>query len=162
MARLTIGIVIGLILSFISVSLFDQWETLKTAIVLGQYNIFQGFGILAETNFEFNIIGFFISGPYSLAGFFQPAFLSCLFLGFFTGIIVKGIKRGFISSTLVIIITLLMWIMFAIFSGQDLMSFFTGPQLVETIGGILGALLAGISGGVLGGFLGGSYEEKVY
>lgn len=162
MVRLAIGVAVGLILSFISVSLFDQWNTLNMAIILGQYNIFQGISTLVAGNFEFNIIQFFTSGPYTIPSFFQPAFLSSLFLGLITGIIVQGLKRGVIGSFLVIIITLLMWIIFSIFSGQDLMSFFTGVQLVGTIGGILGALLAGLCGGLLGGFLGGPYEEKVY
>jgi hypothetical protein len=132
------------------------------AVTLGQYNFFSGISTLLSANFEFNLIGFFGSGPYTIPGFFEPAFLSCLFLGFLSGVIVQGIKRGMIGSFLVIIITLLMWIIFSIFSGQDLMSIFTGTQLIETIGGILGALLAGVGGGLLGGYLGGPYEEEVY
>ncbi|TXT64907.1 MAG: conserved membrane protein of unknown function [Promethearchaeota archaeon] len=160
--RLAIGVVVGLVLSFFSVSLFDQWNTLSMAVTLGQYNFFSGISTLLSANFEFNLIGFFASGPCTIPGFFQPAFLSCLFLGFLSGVIVQGIKRGMIGSFLVIIITLLMWIIFSIFSGQDLMSIFTGTQLIETIGGILGALLAGVGGGLLGGYLGGPYEEEVY
>ncbi|MBD3215696.1 MAG: hypothetical protein GF311_24000, partial [Candidatus Lokiarchaeota archaeon] len=151
--RLAIGVVVGLILSFFSVSLFNEWTTLNMAVTLGQYNFFSGISTLLSANFEFNLIGFFASGSYTIPGFFQPAFLSCLFLGFLSGVIVQGIKRGIIGSFLVIIITLLMWIIFSIFSGQDLMSFFTGTQLIETIGGILGALLAGGGGGLLGGYL---------
>ncbi|TXT67319.1 MAG: conserved membrane protein of unknown function [Promethearchaeota archaeon] len=158
MVRLGIGIGIGIALSFFSVSLFNQWQTFRTAILFSEYDILQGIGTLVEDLFEFDIINFFSVGPYTITNFFQPAFLACLLMGFVSGAISGGLKRGFIAGTLVIIISLLIWICLSIFSGQDLIALFQGAQLLDTIGGILGAL----SGGVLGGIAGGSATSPTY
>ncbi|MBD3196024.1 MAG: hypothetical protein GF317_13280 [Candidatus Lokiarchaeota archaeon] len=161
MARLAIGIVVGVLLSFISVSLFDMWSTFVLAETISQYNILKAMSTLIGANFEFDIITFFTSGPYTLPNFFQPALLSCIFLGIISGAIAKGLKRGTMASFLVITISILIWILISIVSGEDLMALFQGAQLISTVGGILGALIAGILGGLLGGLISGPYEESI-
>ena len=160
MTRIILGVLSGILLSFISVSLFDQWNTLMTAQMFMETNnnFFQATSKLIGANFQFDIISFFQIWPnYSVQEFFQPAFFGCLFIGFISGAISIGTKRGIMASFLVIIITFLMWIILSIFSGVDLMALFQGTQLIATIGGILSALLSGLLGGMFGGFLTGKY-----
>ena len=82
-----------------------------------------------------------------------------IFIGYLTGSIAKGLRRGIIASSLVVIVVLLIWILLSIFSGQDLMALFQGTQLTETLGGIFSAFIGVLIGGVVGGLVSGPYEE---
>jgi hypothetical protein len=160
--KLPIGVVVGIILSFFSVSLFDQWKTFSDALVFAPYNIIETFAWLIGANFEFDIISYFAFGPYTIQNFFQPALLGCIFIGFTSGIIARGLKRSILASLLVIIISLLIWIILYIFSGQDLGALFQGTLLIPTVGGMIGALAGGLLGGLLAGLATISYEEGFY
>ncbi|MEJ2277827.1 MAG: hypothetical protein P8Y70_08790, partial [Candidatus Lokiarchaeota archaeon] len=157
--RLSLGILIGVCFSFINVSLFNMWGTLYTAIMLLQQGIFRMLTTLVGANFNFNIIKIILSGPYSIDQILPPAFLGCIFIGFITGLCVKGIKRGILASFVVIVLVLLLWILFSIFSAVDLMSLFQGPELIETIGGIISASIGSILGGEIARELG--YPEEI-
>ena len=109
-------------------------------------------------NFKFDIIAFFTGTP-SITEFFAPQLLACIFIGYVSGTISKGLKRGLIASSLVIIIGFLIWMLLSVISGEDLMALFQGAQLYVTIGGILSAILGAVIGGLLGGFISGPYEE---
>lgn len=158
----SLGVIVGIILSFFSVSLFDQWSTFSNAVEFAQYDIIQSFSILIGANFEFDIITYFASGPYTIENFFKPPLLGCILLGFTAGIIAKGLKRSLIASFLVIIISLLIWIILYIFSGEDLGALFQGTLLIPTVGGIIGGLIGSLFGGLLAGLLTLSYEEGYY
>jgi len=109
-------------------------------------------------NFKFDLIAFFTGTP-SIAEFFAPQVLACIFIGYVSGTISKGLKRGVIASSLVIIIGFLIWMLLSVISGEDLMALFQGAQLFVTVGGILSAILGAVIGGLLGGFISGPYEE---
>lgn len=160
--KLPIGISIGIVLSFFSVSLFDQWDTFHKAAIFAPYNIIHTFSSLVGANFKFDIITYFALGPYTIENFFQPALLGCIFIGFMAGIIAKGLKRSIIASFLVIVISLLIWIILYIFSGEDLGALFQGTLLIPTVGGMIGGLMGGLFGGLLAGLLTLSYEEGFY
>lgn len=157
MARLALGIVIGVILSFFGVSLFNQWQTFNEALIFS--NVFQITSELIGALFEFDLISFFASGSIDITTFFAPSLLACIFIGFISGTIAKGLKRGIIASMLIIVVDLLLWILLSIISGDDLMALFTGRELVATFGGIFSALLGALIGGSSGGALSGPYEE---
>ena len=108
-------------------------------------------------NFKFDLIAFF-TGTQDIAEV-APQLLASIFIGFLSGTIAKGLKRGLIASTLVIIVAFLIWMLLSVISGEDLMALFQGPQLSSTIGGILSAILGAIIGGLIGGFVSGPYEE---
>jgi len=160
--KLPIGITVGIIVSFFSVSIFNQWTTLSNALVFAPKNIIHTSSSLVGANFEFDIITYFAFGPYTIENFFQPALLGSILIGFTAGIIAKGLKRSVIASFLAIIISLLIWVILYIFSGQDLGAQFQGPQLIPSIGGILGGLAGGLAGGLLAGLATISYEEGFY
>jgi hypothetical protein len=109
-------------------------------------------------NFKFDLLAFFTGTP-SIAEFFAPQVLACIFIGYVSGTISKGLKRGVIASSLVIIIGFLIWMLLSVISGEDLMALFQGAQLSVTVGGILSAILGAVLGGLLGGFISGPYEE---
>jgi len=109
-------------------------------------------------NFKFDLIAFFTGTP-SITEFFAPQVLACIFIGYVSGTISKGLKRGLIASSLVIIIGFLIWMLLSVISGEDLMALFQGAQLSVTIGGILSAILGAVIGGLIGGFISGPYEE---
>jgi hypothetical protein len=109
-------------------------------------------------NFKFDLLAFFTGTP-SIAEFFAPQVLACIFIGYVSGTISKGLKRGVIASSLVIIIGFLIWMLLSVISGEDLMALFQGAQLSVTVGGILSAILGAVIGGLIGGFISGPYEE---
>jgi hypothetical protein len=109
-------------------------------------------------NFKFDLLAFFTGTP-SIAEFFAPQVLACIFIGYVSGTISKGLKRGVIASSLVIIIGFLIWMLLSVISGEDLMALFQGAQLSVTVGGILSAILGALIGGSIGGLISGPYEE---
>jgi len=159
LARLVIGIIVGIVLSFFSVSFFNLWETYFQFLVYANYDILRAITLLIGSNFEFDIISFFASGTFTINGLFAPQLLAWIFVGFISGTIAKGLKRGVMASLLVVVVDLLIWILMSIISGEDLMSLFQGAHLIATIGGILSALMGGFLGGLAGGYLSGPYEE---
>lgn len=159
MFRLFISIIIGTVLSFFSVSFFNAWVTYSQFLFYLQIDALRAITLLIASNFDFDILSFFTSGSLTMQGFLAPQLLSWIFIGYISGTIAKGLKRGFLTSLIVIIVVLLMWILLSIISGEDLMALFEGLQLIATVGGIISALLGGIAGGVAGGFISGPYEE---
>ena len=154
--RLIIGIIIGIIFSFFTAFFFNMTDII-TVISSG----ISGLKVAAKlvgANFDFDMISFFTGNP-SLIGFFVPEILAWIFIGYITGSIAKGLRRGVLASSLVVIVVLLFWILLSIFSGEDLMSLFQGTQLVETLGGIISAFVGVLIGGMLGGLVSGPYEE---
>ena len=159
MVRLFLSIIIGIALSFFSVSFFNAWETYSQFLIYLEINPLRAITLLIASNFEFDIISFLMSGSFALQNLLTPQLLSWLFVGYISGTIAKGVKRGFLSSFIIIIVDLLVWILLSIVSGEDLMALFQGLQLITTLGGILSALLGGVAGGVAGGFVSGPYQE---
>ncbi len=133
-------------------------------VVLNQIQLYGGTEIiriaslLVGANFDFNMISYFTGTP-TFLGFFAPEILAWIFIGYISGTIAKGLKRGVITCALVVIIVLLIWIILSIFSEVDLMSLFQGSQLIETLGGIISAFIGVLIGGVVGGLVSGPYEE---
>ena len=156
--RLIIGIIVGIIFSFFTVFFFNMMVIIEQIKLLSGTNLIKIASLLIGANFDFDIISFFSGSPYIL-GFFAPEILAWIFIGYITGTIAKGLKRGTIASVLVVIVVLLIWIILSIISGQDLMALFQGTQLTETLGGIISALVGVLIGGSVGGLVSGPYEE---
>jgi len=114
--------------------------------------------LMIGANFEFDVISFFTGTP-SLVEFFAPQILATIFIGYLSGTIAKGMKRGLTAGILVITIDLLIWMLLSVIVGDDLMALFQGAQLSSTIGGILSAIIGSIFGGFLGGLIAGPHEE---
>ena len=156
--RLIIGIIVGITFSFFTVFFFNMMVIIEQIKLLPGTNLITIASLLIGANFDFDIISFFSGSPYIL-GFFAPEILAWIFIGYITGTIAKGLKRGTIASALVVIVVFLIWIILSIISGQDLMDLFIGTQLTETIGGIISALVGVLIGGSVGGLVSGPYEE---
>jgi hypothetical protein len=161
--RLIIGIVVGVILSFFIVHLFycfffNMTDILNQIRLYARTNTLQAIALLIGSNFNFDMITFFIENP-TIQGFFAPELLAWICIGFISGIIAKSFKRGVIAGLIIVVIDLLIWILLSIFLGEDLMALFQGNQLVETMGGIFSAILGAIIGGSIGGAVSGPYEE---
>jgi hypothetical protein len=156
--RLLIGIIIGICFSFITVFFFNMADVIiRIQLYLGS-DALKVIILMIGANFEFDIISFFTSTP-NLIEFFAPQLLATIFIGYISGTIAKGMKRGLTAGTLVIFIDLLVWMLLSVISGEDLMALFQGAQLTSTIGGILSALIGAILGGFIGGAITGPYEE---
>jgi len=156
--RLVLGIIVGIVFSFFTVYFFNMEEAIFQIQNYPQIDILKVIVIQIGANFKFDLLDFFTGTP-NLANFFAPQLLASIFIGFLSGAISKGLKRGLIASTLVIIIAFLIWMLLSVISGEDLMALFQGAQLFSTIGGILSAILGAIIGGLIGGFVSGPYEE---
>lgn len=156
--RLIIGIITGIVLSFLSVFFFNMETIFNQIQIYAGSNILKAITLLIGANFKFDLIGFF-TGSLTVSGFFAAQLLAWLFIGYISGTISKGLRRGIIASLLVVVIDLLVWIILNIISGEDLMALFQGIQLSETLGGIISALLGALIGGLLGGLISGPYEE---
>jgi len=155
--RLVIGIIVGIVFSFFTVYFFNIEYIIRQIQVYLQIDILKVIVIQIGANFKFDLIAFF-TGTQDIAEV-APQLLASIFIGFLSGTIAKGLKRGLIASTLVIIVAFLIWMLLSVISGEDLMALFQGPQLSSTIGGILSAILGAIIGGLIGGFVSGPYEE---
>jgi len=155
--RLVIGIIVGIVFSFFTIYFFNIEYIIRQIQVYLQIDILKVIVIQIGANFKFDLIAFF-TGTQDIAEV-APQLLASIFIGFLSGTIAKGLKRGLIASTLVIIVAFLIWMLLSVISGEDLMALFQGPQLSSTIGGILSASLGAIIGGLIGGFVSGPYEE---
>ncbi|MFX0035691.1 MAG: hypothetical protein ACFE9I_08635 [Candidatus Hermodarchaeota archaeon] len=156
--RLVIGIIVGVIFSFFTVFFFNMTVILNQIQSYAGENALKTLTLLIGSNFDFDMISFMIIEP-SVLGFFAPEILAWIFIGYISGTIAKGLRRGTIASVLVVIIVLLIWIILSIISGEDLMALFQGTQLIETLGGIISAIIGGLIGGLVGGLISGPYEE---
>ncbi|TES98220.1 MAG: hypothetical protein E3J90_06095 [Promethearchaeota archaeon] len=156
--RLVLGIIVGLVFSFFTVFFFNMEATIIQIENYLQTDVLKVIILQIGANFKFDLLAFFTGTP-SITKFFAPQVLACIFIGYVSGTISKGIKRGVIASSLVIIIGFLIWMLLSVISGEDLMALFQGAQLFVTVGGILSAILGAVIGGLLGGFISGPYEE---
>jgi len=156
--RLVLGILVGVLFSFFTVFFFNMEATILQIQVYLQTDILKVIILQIGANFKFDLIAFFTGTP-SITEFFAPQVLACIFVGYVSGTISKGLKRGLIASSLVIIIGFLIWMLLSVISGEDLMALFQGAQLFVTVGGILSAILGAVIGGLIGGFVSGPYEE---
>ena len=156
--RLVLGVIVGIVFSFFTVFFFNMEATIIQIEIYLQTDILKVIILQIGANFKFDLITFFTGTP-SITEFFAPQVLACIFIGYVSGSISKGFKRGLIASSLVIIIGFLIWMLLSVISGEDLMALFQGAQLSVTIGGILSAILGAVIGGVIGGFISGPYEE---
>ncbi len=156
--RLIFGIIIGIVLSFLSVFFFNM-ESISNQIQ-AEPSLLRAIALLIGANFKFDIIAFF-TGTLSVTGFFAAQLLAWLFIGYISGTMAKGLRRGITASLLVVVIDILIWIILNIIVGEDLMAFFQGIQLSETLGGLISALIGGFIGGSVGGLISGP-NEKYY
>jgi hypothetical protein len=152
-------VVVGILLSIVSVALFTQWQSLYQLESIFRSSFLRGFAMLLGTNFSFNIIAFVTKGEWAITYFFAPALLAWLFVGYIVGTISKGARNGVISGILTWAIVMLIWILVAIIAGEDLMSFFQGNQLYMTLGGIGGSALGVSISSATGGYISGPPEE---
>ncbi len=156
--RLVLGIIVGIVFSFFTVFFFNMEATIIQIQIYIQTDILKVIVLQIGANFKFDLIAFFTGAP-SITEFFAPQLLACIFIGYVSGTISKGLKRGLIASSLVIVIGFLVWMLLSVISGEDLMALFQGAQLPVTIGGILSAILGAVIGGSIGGLISGPYEE---
>ena len=156
--RLVLGIIVGIVFSFFTVFFFNMEATIEQIQIYLQTDILKVIILQIGANFKFDLLAFFTGTP-SITEFFAPQVLACIFIGYVSGTISKGLKRGVIASSLVIIIGFLIWMLLSVISGEDLMALFQGAQLSVTVGGILSAILGALIGGLIGGFISGPYEE---
>ena len=156
--RLIIGIIVGICFSFLTVFFFNMEDVLiRIQLYLGS-DALRVVILMIGANFEFDLISFFTGTP-NIIEFFAPQLLASIFIGYLSGTIAKGVKRGLTAGTLVIVIDLLIWMLLSVVAGEDLMALFQGAQLGSTVGGILSAMIGSILGGFLGGLIAGPYEE---
>ena len=155
--RLIFGIIVGIVLSFFTVFFFNMMSILNNIKLYAGDSLIRTITLLMGANFDFDMISFFLGSP-SVIGFFAPELLAWIFIGYVSGSIAKGLRRGIIASLVVVVLVLLIWIVASIFSGVDLMALFQA-QLIETLGGILSGFTGALIGGLLGGVISGPYEE---
>jgi len=156
--RLLLGIVVGIVFSFFTAFFFNMEEIIIQLQLYSQIDVLKVIIILIGANFKFDLFSIF-TGSGTIIDFFSAQLLASIFIGYLSGTISKGLKRGLLASLLVIVIDFLIWMLLSVISGEDLMALFQGTQLSVTIGGILTALIGSIIGGSLGGFISGPYEE---
>ena len=156
--RLVIGIIVGIVFSFLTVFCFNMQDIVQVIQATAESDFLKIFTILIGANFKYDIISFFIENP-SIIEFFAPQLLASIFIGFLSGSISKGFKRGVIASSVVIVVDFSIWMLLSVMNGEDLMALFQGAQLIATVGGIISALIGAILGGLIGGLISGPYEE---
>ncbi len=160
MARLGIGVAVGIALSIISVALFTAWGTMRNVTrAMELASTIEGITLLLSLNFEYRVTDALGPSGFNIYLLFAPTLLGWLLVGYVSGTIAKGAKRGLMAGALVVVIDLLVWILLSVISGEDLMALFQGAQLISTLGGILGGLGGAVATGLIGGIISGPYEE---
>ncbi|MFX1288749.1 MAG: hypothetical protein ACFFFY_09360, partial [Promethearchaeota archaeon] len=119
--RLVLGIIIGIIFSFFTVYFFNMENIILQLQIYLETDILKVIVIQLGANFKFDLLAFFTGTP-NIMDFFSPQLLASIFIGFLSGTISKGLKRGLIASSLVIIIDFLIWMLLSVISGEDLMA----------------------------------------
>ncbi len=155
--RLVFGILIGVGLSFFSIYFFNMYDLLSQIRAHAGTNFVKALSIAIGSNFQFDLVSV-ITGTPTTFGFFIPQVVIWFVLGYFCGTIAKGAKRGLQTSFLLVVIVFVIWIMLSIFSQVDLMSMFSGNQLIFTSGGLFVSLVGGLVGGSIGGYISGPFE----
>lgn len=159
MARLVVGIIVGILLSLISVSLFTMWSVIQSIGGFAGIISLNGLVTLLGANFGWDALSFFMNiSSFSIEGLFNSVLLGWLFVGIVAGGIAKGISRGISATAIVLVVNLLLWILLALLDGEDIAAWFTSG-LMTTLGGIIGAAIGAILGGLIGGAISGPYEE---
>ncbi len=157
--RLVCGILIPVLLSFLTVYFFNMEELMSLIISNSSSNIYKALSYVLMANFSLDPSSIF-TGVDTPFGFFIPHVVMWLFLGYISGTITKGIKRSVIATSIVVIIDLLLWILLSVIAGIDLMSLFTGIQLSQTLLAVFIAFIGGLTGGILGGLISGPHEDQ--
>jgi hypothetical protein len=157
--RLLIGIVVSVFFSFFTAFFFTMEDIILQIQLFSASDPLKVVILMIGANFRFDIISFFLETP-TFFEFFAPQLLASILIGFLSGTISKGIKRGLIASSIVIIIDVAIYILLSVIYGEDLMALFQGAQLSATIGGILTGIIGAIVGGICGGLISGPYENS--
>ncbi|MHA1678890.1 MAG: hypothetical protein ACTSW3_08950, partial [Promethearchaeota archaeon] len=89
--RLIIGIIVGIIFSFLSAFFFHIEEITMQIPLYVNSDFLKVLILLIGANFKFDIISSFLSSP-SILVFLSPQILSTIFIGYIAGTIVKGVK----------------------------------------------------------------------
>jgi hypothetical protein len=155
--RLLIGIIVSVCFSFFTAFFFTMEDITSQIQLFINSDPLKVVILMIGANFKFDLISFFLGSP-TFVEFFSVQLLACILIGFLSGTISKGFKRGLIASTIVIITDFLVWILLSVISGEDLMALFQGAQFIATIGGILTAIMGALFGGALGGLISGPYD----
>ena len=158
--RLVIAILIPLLLSFFTLYIFNIGVLITQIQQSSGNNVIRILSLMLYANFRFDAISMFTGGETPL-GFLAPQLIMWLFICYVSGTIAKGAKRGLIASSLVVIIDILLWILLSVVAAVDLMSLFTGTQIIYTLGGIFIAFAGGLTGGLLGGLVSGPKSDVV-
>ena len=101
--RLLIGIIVGICFSFVTVFFFNMEDVIIRIQLYLNSDALKVIILMIGANFEFDIISFFTSTP-NLIEFFAPQLLATIFIGYLSGTIAKGMKRGLTAGTLIIFI----------------------------------------------------------
>ena len=157
-SRFTFSILIPLSISFFTLYLFSIDVMITQIEQTSGTDIIRVISLMLYANFRFDAISMFTGGETPL-GFFAPQILMWFYMAFICGTIAKGAKRGLTASLILVIISILLWILFSVLSSIDLMSLFTGTELIYTLGGMAIALVGGLLGGLLGGLISGPYPK---
>jgi hypothetical protein len=157
-ARLVLGIIFGILLSIFSIGAFTMWQSFIEIQTYFGATPLKAIYVLFRDNFTFDFIGLFTSGTFTIYTLFAPQLLSWLFVGFISGAIAKGFKRGLMTGFIVVLVDILLWIVFGIFAQEDMFNLFTDTTAISTYGGIVSGIIGGLIGGSIGGAISGPYE----
>ncbi|MFX1397563.1 MAG: hypothetical protein ACFFAS_11035 [Promethearchaeota archaeon] len=155
--RTIFALLVPILLSFFTLYIFNVGIIITQIQQSSGTNVIRIISLMLSANFRFDAISMF-TGEATPLGFLAPQFLIWLLLGYLSGTIAKGIKRGATTSFILVVIDILLWILFSVLASIDLMSLFTVDEIVFTLGGIFIALIAGVFGGLIGGWISGPYE----
>ena len=162
MARLIVGVIVGVILSFFTVSMFTAGKPFNEMAPLLAYDPVRWFHGILDYNFDYNVIFIFTNiSSFSIKTFFAPVFLSWTTLGFIASTIAKGLKRGIMAAYLSAVVVILIWLLAGVLAAVDLMSLFQGAEMLDTVGGMLGSLFGVFLGGLAGGAISGPPDTEV-
>ena len=165
------GIILGVILACFGVYFFSDFQyrgqTLKDNIFpllgSGDFNTFWdgfyqllGSGLLADWFGEFSSENIAASSFFSifLGETIWPAVLTWFFTGFLVSVIVQGFRRGYVMTTIVLGMVVLLWVIGGLFAGADMEGILI-QNVTTTLSEIFTAVVFATLGATLGGLTSG-------
>ncbi len=172
MGRAAAGVILGFLFMLIAPFIFTEWEVnalmnISLVSIFGQIstNPSAAFATWFGLGFrpDASLLLIFSSFDWVLDPIRREIVWMTIMAWFSTsfviGLIAKGAKRSTFAALGVFIVYFALYLIFAVLSGIDLATMFTGANLTDQLGVLLTGVLFSVLGGIIGGAVGGAGEE---
>ncbi len=171
MNRAAAGVIVGFLFMLIAPFIFVEWEVnalmnVSLVSIFGQmstdlpgaFSTWFGLGFNGDGSIFAIFSGFDWVFDANRREIIWMTIMAWFSTAFVIGLIAKGVKRSILVALGVFIVYLSLFLIFAVLSGKDLMTMFTGANMIDQLGVLLTAAVFSVLGGLIGGRVSGAGE----